>query len=601
MKKAKFVWITTICVILAIMAVIYLIYKEKNDSNNTNIDNINSDSVDIYENLNEATSENSSENRVNVTLEDNNIKVEGNGIKINGNTVNITSSGIYTFTGTLNDGSIIVDANKKDDVTIILQGVNITSLTSSVIYSKQSSKTVVELVGQNVLTDTSNYVYESEVDEEPSATIFSKDDLVITGEGTLNLNSNFTNSIFSKDGLVIESGNINIKAEGHGIKGRDYVWIKGGNINVEAGLDGIKTTNDVDEDKGYIVIENGNITVNATQDGISSEKYINIINGSITLTTGGGSKNVSSSQNWGMWGKNTSSTDEASAKAIKATGDIVIQNGTFNIDSSDDSIHSNANINIMDGSYEIASGDDGIHADTLLTIDGGKINITKSYEGSEAENITINDGDIKIVSSDDGINVNGGNDMSAMGGRPGQNNFSNTTSDHYLTINGGTLYVNASGDGLDSNGNIVMKAGNVTVDGPTNDGNGSLDYENSFEISGGELIAVGSSGMAQSVSSNSTVNTLFVTFTSKQYANSTITVKDSEGNDIIAYTPSKTYSSAVICNNKLEKGKLYTLYIDDTKMYDVTISDTINNLGSSGFGGIGNGMGRPGGMMQPMR
>jgi len=105
--------------------------------------------------------------------------------------------------------------------------------------------------------------------------------------------------------------------------------------------------------------------------------------------------------------------------------------------------------------------------------------------------------------------------------------------------------------------------------------------------------------MAQSVSSTSTVNTLFITFTSTQAANSKISVKDNNGNDIISYTPTKTYRTAVICNNKLQKGSTYSVYIDDTKMYDVTISNTISNLGSSKMSnGMGNGMGGRGGMMQ---
>ena len=69
-----------------------------------------------------------------------------------------------------------------------------------------------------------------------------------------------------------------------------------------------------------------------------------------------------------------------------------------------------------------------------------------------------------------------------------------------LTINGGYLYVNAGGDGLDSNGSIERTGGTVIVNGPTNDGNGPLDYLGTFNISGGLLVAVGSSGMAQAPS-----------------------------------------------------------------------------------------------------
>ncbi len=48
-----------------------------------------------------------------------------------------------------------------------------------------------------------------------------------------------------------------------------------------------------------------------------------------------------------------------------------------------------------------------------------------------------------------------------------------------------------------------MAGGTVLVNGPTNDGNGSLDYDGTFDISGGILVATGSSGMAQMPSDSS--------------------------------------------------------------------------------------------------
>ena len=106
--------------------------------------------------------------------------------------------------------------------------------------------------------------------------------------------------------------------------------------------------------------------------------------------------------------------------------------------------------------------------------------------------------------------------------------------------------------------------------------------------------------MAQSVSDSSSVNTLFITFSSTQNANTTIYIKDNNGNNVITYKPSKTYQNSVICDNNLQIGGSYSVYVDDTKMYDVTISNTISNLGKTGGmgNGMGNGMGGRGGMMQ---
>ena len=78
-----------------------------------------------------------------------------------------------------------------------------------------------------------------------------------------------------------------------------------------------------------------------------------------------------------------------------------------------------------------------------------------------------------------------------------------------------------------------------------------------------------------------------------------ISIKNDEGKDIITYTATKSYQTAVICSNRLKKGGFYSIYVNNTKMYDVTICDNISNLGNGR--GMGNGMGGHGGMMKPRR
>lgn len=56
----------------------------------------------------------------------------------------------------------------------------------------------------NVLRDGNDYDFEGE-DDEPNATLFSKDDLHIEGEGTLEVYANYNDAISSKDDLEIES------------------------------------------------------------------------------------------------------------------------------------------------------------------------------------------------------------------------------------------------------------------------------------------------------------------------------------------------------------------------------------------------------------
>lgn len=504
----------------------------------------------------------------NIILDDT-ISIDGDGATVDGNKVVINSAGTYGFTGTLKDGQIVVNATKEDNVKIVLNGVDITSSNSAPIYSITSKNTYIVLQegSENVVTDGENYIYEDETSDEPNATIFSKDDLIISGTGKLTVNSNFNNAITSKDDLKISEADINITSIADGLRGKDSVTISSGNININVSGDGIKSNNAEDTEKGYVLIEGGTLNITSLEDGIQAETKATVTGGDITINSGGGSQNSSTeSETWGNFGKpmdfmnNESATteeDTPSAKGIKGSTLVKIDGGNINIDSADDSIHSNSNVEINGGVINIASGDDGIHGDSTVDINSGEINITKSYEGIEAEIININDGNINLVASDDGINVAGGNDGSSVNGRPGQNNFT-SSGNASLNINGGRIIVDASGDGLDANGSIYMKDGVVIVNGPENNGNGSLDYDGKFDVTGGVLIAAGSSGMAQAPSESSTQN--IVNINKSFEANSLIHIEDENGNEVITFVPSKAIGSLIVSSPEIETGSTYKIY-----------------------------------------
>lgn len=505
--------------------------------------------------------------------------------------LNITKEGVYHLTGTIEDGLVTVNTN--GNVKLILDSVSIKNSSGPAIYVEEAENVVIATINgtTNSLEDASSYQgYDSDV----VGTIFSHDDLILDGEGILKVISNCEDAIVSKDDLKIIRGTYQITSSDDGIRGRDSVYIKDGDFTIQSKGDGIKTTNDTDSEKGFILIENGTFSINASSDGIQSEAKLLIKNGDFNITTGGGSSITSIHEDWGRWGSSSSSSsDNSSAKGLKSGDNLVIENGDITIDSSDDSIHSNNYLGIKNGVYHISSGDDGIHADTQLIIDGGEIEITQSYEGLESASITINSGNISIVSSDDGINVAGGNDASAMN-RPGQNSFSES-SDYVLTIRGGTIYVNASGDGLDSNGSIYMYDGSVTVDGPTNSGNGALDYDREFVIYGGTLIAGGASGMAQGVSNSSSIYNVLIHFTSNYGDSDTITITNSNNQEIISYHSAKSYSSLVVASPELKNENTYTIKVNGDEYQTFTISSITTNVGTMGMmGGMKGNPGDPG-------
>ncbi len=535
-----------------------------------------------------------------ITLNKTSIKTSGSGMTVKGSDVTITKPGTYYVSGTLDNGQIIVDAESDGTVYLVMNGASITCKDNAPIYCIQAELLVVNLVKgtTTTLTDGSSYVYPDSETDEPNACLYCDDDLTINGEGNLVVNANYNNGIVAKDILKFYNGNVSVTAKNNGVKGKDGIVISGGKLTVKCDGDGLKADNTSDASKGYILIENGYVTVTSGEDGIQAETCLKITGGDIDILTGEGSGAVSTGNGWATkdpWGSSSSNSSTVSMKGIKAGTDITITNGTVKIDSEDDSIHSNATINISGGDITTSSGDDGVHSDTKLIISSGKINVTKSYEGLESSTIEIKGGDIKVKASDDGINAAGG-DGSSANGRPGANGFSSGVGE--VIISGGKVYLNADGDGLDSNGTIVMTGGDVSVDGPTNNGNGPLDYDKSFSMTGGMIHISGSSGMLQSPNCSGSIYGVTVAFSSTQSAGTKVTIKNSSGKIVTEYTPSKNFAAFEYAGDNLIKGE-YTIYLNGEEYDTFTVSENNTTLGSAGGmgpggpGGFGGG-GRPG-------
>lgn len=544
-----------------------------------------------------------SDSFTNITFNNSSIAVSGAGAAAAGGTLIICSEGTYVLSGVIGDGLILIDAGDEDDVVLILNDVEITSAGGAPLYVKNADKVTLSMPSGtvNTFTDAANYTYEyyNANANEPNATIFSKDDIIINGEGKLIINANFNDGIASNDDIKLISGFIAINAADDGIIGKDMVAVADGTFEIISGGDAIKATNDADAAKGFIAIVGGSFYITAGNDGLQAHTYIYIEDGKFSFITGGTSAISSSNykSGWGNWGAppGAESQSEAgqSAKAIKAVSEICIKGGTFVIDSSDDSIHSNKDILIYNGNFQIASGDDGIHADTSINIFGGTIVISKSYEGIESASVKIEAGDISIVSSDDGINIAGGNDSSSVNGRPGQNKF-NAVSGGSLNICGGSLVVNALGDGFDSNNAIYISGGTVILSGPTNAANSVIDFNTVLEVTGGTLIGAGSAGMAQNPSAGTSVYTIAGIFDSIQAADSTLTLTDSSGTILLSFNPPKNYQHVVFCTALIKQGETYEINIDGLATLSVTASQVITTFGNAGSffgGGPGGGQG----------
>lgn len=578
-----------------------------------------------------------------VAFDGSGVNITGSGTALDGGVLTLSAEGTYLLSGQWDEGQVRVSAGKEEKVQLVLQGVTVHCSTGPALYIAQGDKVFITLAegSENALSDGESYSLD-EADGNLDGAVFSRADLTVNGSGALTVDGNYKHGIVSKDDLTITGGELAVTAVGQALSGKDCVKIGDGTFVLTSGTDAIQSSNAEDVGRGFVYIAGGDFTLNAGNDGIQAETVLRIDGGTFELVSGGGSANASTDAGgeaqpgWGQWGGGpggerpdggapgamggapdatpagtqtvpaaAQQTDAASAqsgdsaKGLKAGSELIVNGGTFDIDSSDDSLHCNGDLTVADGTLRLSSGDDGIHADGSLQIGGGTVEIAKCYEGIEGLHIDISGGEISLTASDDGLNAAGGNDGSSLGGRPGQNSFAGDGDAATISISGGVLRVDAAGDGIDSNGSLQISGGTVYVDGPTDGGNGALDCDGSGEISGGTVVAAGSTGMAMGFTSGSTQGSILCNFPSSVAAGSEFVLKDSAGNTLVSYTPKKAYQSVAVSCPAMKQGEKYTLYAG-SQTAEVALSSLTATYGQGGMGGgqMGGAPGQQGGKMR---
>ena len=225
-----------------------------------------------------------------ITLSGDSAESNGTGVTISGSTVTISREGCYILRGELTDEQIIVDAGDTDQVQLVLDGVSITCSDSSPILVRNADKVKVTLAAdsENTLTDGASY---AEDDDNPDAALFSKDDLILNGSGTLTATGNYKHGIAGNDDLVITGGTYNVTSVSHALRGNDSVCILDGTFNLTSEKDGIQASNTEDADKGWVQIDGGTYTITSSGDGIQAETDLTINGGDFTILSGGGAEN----------------------------------------------------------------------------------------------------------------------------------------------------------------------------------------------------------------------------------------------------------------------------------------------------------------------
>lgn len=532
-----------------------------------------------------------------ITFEGDRVTVSGGGVTTDSNLVTINAGGQYVLSGDY-DGHIEIDAGEKDKVYLYLNGVKVNSGNGPALYETSADKVIVSLVegSSNSFSDGTEYAQKY---EDVTACMFFKDSVTVNGTGSLCVYGNSNDGITSKDVIKIMEGSINITSVDDGIVGKDKFIYNDGELTVVSKGHGIKTTN---EEKGEAIILGGSINITSDADGINAVTSVAVNGGNININAGddGIHADVSATVNGGT----VNIVD--SYEGIESLT-VTVNGGYININAQDDGINATA------GSSE-TDQPEGFWGNKNFRGDGSTGDMNRDFGGKEGrpDRNGENGGNMQMPGGDRPEMPNGeipempngempempNGEMPVMPGNNMENrngefpSFAQNTNANNegsgevpaIIINGGIVLVSAKGDGIDSNGYIEINGGKIVVEGPEDDSNGALDSDRGITMNDGFLVAMGSSGMYESISADSKLSVLNCIFESVLSSGTEIQVTD--GDTVIYETvTTKKTGSLLVSSSLIEEGHEYKVYAGD----DIITVKGEAGGSYSGFNGFGHG------------
>lgn len=339
---------------------------------------------------------------VSVELKGDSVSCESDTLKIKKNTITLSEEGTYIFSGTLNDGMIVVDAEESDKLQIVLDNASITSNTSAALYIIEADKVFVTLAEGSDNTLANGGTFTAIDDNNIDGAIFSKQDLTFNGSGSLTVTSPADHGIVCKDDLVFTGGTYTVNSASHGLDANDSVRMTNASMTIASGKDGIHSN-------ASITVKDGSFAIASGDDAFHADGTLTISGGTIDISesyeglealdikvTGGDIKLVASDDGLNAAGGTDSSgfggppgNDQFDGHGMRGPGGgrggMGAPGGDRDaIGGPGGSSSSNGSIVISGGNLYINASGDGIDANGSLEITGGHTTVVGPTRGDTA-------------------------------------------------------------------------------------------------------------------------------------------------------------------------------------------------------------------------
>ncbi len=417
------------------------------------------------------------------------------------------------LSGTMTTGGVKIQTSTVYEAGIYLNGVSITSSSYPCIDITKGGSASVFLVDgtENSLVDGRSYGtgYGEEYSTTSGSTYTDDDGETVSCtvvKAAVSPGSDSKGTLYCKGSMSI-SGNGSLSIE-QGYK--NCIASKDGILTIESGTYDLKNYTESSSGKNGlfggkgIVVDGGSISFSGqgkvstselrkanafkTDDDSYSSSYVKINGGTVSATTYNG-KGIA-------------------APVVQITGgeNRFTVTGVTGYTSDDNKTGSYYDADGVKCSGSITFAPEGIEGDTSVKISGGSTIIS-------AEN-------------DDGINAGSS-----------------------IAVSGGFVYVKSKGDGIDSNGTVSVSGGVMAVCTYAND-NSPIDFDSSFKVTGGKILAVGTDQMGEMSKVTSSVNLLNYTSCGGS-ANTYFAINNSSGENVVAVKAPYAYSTALYIDGTL--------------------------------------------------